>query len=861
MNENLFKEIVLILDKAQNNSSTHQKCRTVLLNIFKNCNVEAFYDCFERILIIILSDDPKNKNIYLERAIDFITSFCAATEDINKIGASFFEMILNFLLNLHNLHSHVVRFRVCQLINKLLDGLKGNELSEVTCNQIEEAILERLQFDSKSQVRCQAVLGIYRLQNAENVNCRIIPALALHMSNDPSFKVRKICIEKIHVRREVVTALVSRTRDVHSDVRLAAFKRLSKLVKMLKITERHIVITNGFLDGSTDVVNYISNQFVIEWLNEYDNDYLKLLRAFWVDFTEKHINESTRVIGFVLKTLFRVRPYEELLHVLQIGENRLLSVKTLNWVLVIYWRLLIDYFRNLESCEHLLDDILPELIYFAEFIQEYIGSVMSGFAESQFVLNEFFIISQGYDISDTVSRNVLTKLVLTTVRHFDLFPDVVITIMSNLKKTIPNLDERIQCVSETISDILYPVAEEQKTSQHEFEMATLKVHIHSMEEKLRLAVQEEDYNAAAKLKQDINASKAKLEESIPPPPAPIAKTTDLPSIIKCLNIATALLLSREITCLNPTLRTLNEDITSDFLAHDDLTVRTKALECYALCCLMDRKWAEKGITIFTTCILANTISPTNYVNSLIISIKAVCDLFVLYGESIMQQMEGDDLPNISTTAIIQSLVDLMNDDNVQLQECATLALCNLIRKGRIHSAPLISRMILKWCNPACDDSEQLRHIIGIMLEELPSLTGAADLLENCVLPTVKTLVKAPSSSPLAEVNLYAVVKFMLSLCLICEENENLHCNLAVKICSEIADKPDQTVNVVLSKILLLLEMRVDYNFVDGLYNVCEDILEDCDNRVVQKNIEKFKVLLSNVGNQSDDMSAIQEIEE
>ncbi|XP_031355984.1 condensin complex subunit 3-like isoform X2 [Photinus pyralis] len=879
MNENLFKEIVLILEKAQNSTSTHQKCRTLLLNVLKS-DLDEFYLCFERLLGVVLNANPKDKNIFAERAIEFITSFCASTQETSE--GSFFESVLNFLLSLHDLHSDVVRFRVCQLVGKLLDGLKGNELTEVLCREIEEAMLERVQFDSKSQIRCEAVLGVYRLQNVEDVHCEVIPVLTLHMCNDPSFKVRKrawdnlslsvpsllsrsvefqvrkVCIEKVHVRREVVAALVSRTRDVHGDVRLAAFKRLSKLVKILKISDRHTVLINGFLDHSKDVVNYVSNQFVVEWLNEYDNDYLNLLRALWMDFIEKHIVESTRVIELVLKALFRVRPYEELLEVLHIGDNRLLSVNTLNWVLVVYWRILIEHFRNVECCENLLDSILPEPVHFASFIREYIGSVMSGFPESQFVLNEFFIIARGYDISDTVSRHALTKLVLDTARSFDLFPDVVVTMVGNLRTTIPNLDERIERVSETISDILYPAVEDARTPQYEFEMATMKIRIHTMEEQLRLAVQEEDYDTAAKLKQEIDASKAKFEESIPPP---VTKTTDIPSIIKCLNIARALLLSRDVTCLNPTLRTLNEDITSDFLAHDDLTVRQRSLECYALCCLMDRKWAEKGILIFTSCILANSLSPTNDVHSLIIAIKSVSDLFVLHGESIVEQNEDEDLPKISTTAIIQSLVDLMNDENVELQECATAALCNLIRRGRIHSPPLISRMILKWCNPACNDSEQSRHIIGIMLEELPTLTGASDLLENCVLPTVKTLYKAPKSSPLADVNLYSIVKFMLSLCSICEENQNLHCNLAVKICTEIADKPDQGINVVLSKVLLLLEMRADRDLVDGLANICEDILEDTNNRAVQKNVEKFKVLLLSAGSESEEMPAIQEVEE
>lgn len=74
------------------------------------------------------------------------------------------------------------------------------------------------------------------------------------------------------------------------------------------------------------------------------------------------------------------------------------------------------------------------------------------------------------------------------------------------------------------------------------------------------------------------------------------KRTDIPTLKKYLDIASSLLSSPQITFLSPTLATLKDDIEM-LLIHANDSVRTKALKCYALFCLIDKKCAQIGIHI------------------------------------------------------------------------------------------------------------------------------------------------------------------------------------------------------------------------------------------------------------------------
>ena len=83
----------------------------------------------------------------------------------------------------HTANSHAVRFRVCQLINKLLGSLSENaQVDDEICERIHEAMLIRVT-DKYPNVRIQAALAMARLQDPNDHECPTIKGLTL--SDDP----------------------------------------------------------------------------------------------------------------------------------------------------------------------------------------------------------------------------------------------------------------------------------------------------------------------------------------------------------------------------------------------------------------------------------------------------------------------------------------------------------------------------------------------------------------------------------------------------------------------------------------------------------------------------------------------------
>lgn len=115
---------------------------------------------------------------------------------------------------------------------------------------------------------------------------------------------------------------------------------------------------------------------------------------------------------------------------------------------------------------------------------------------------------------------------------------------------------------------------------------------------------------------------------------------------------------------------------------------------------------------------------------------------------------------------------------------AVKGLCLLVCHTSLDSPSLISRLIIKWANPATgnylkihtpplhphsnfflDDTNEceIKQVIGNALNYFVHLPNGGSQLKNAVLPTVRTLVRAPKNSPLHEVQ-NSVIKFLVALC-------------------------------------------------------------------------------------------------
>ena len=121
----------------------------------------------------------------------------------------FLAEFFNFLLDFHDSHSKAVRFRVCQIINKLFDGLNDEtSIDEDLAGRVYDCMLVRLT-DKFPAIRVQAVKAIYRLQDVQDPQCPVIESFLHLMEKDSSPDVRRAALTSVAVTHKSLRAIIS----------------------------------------------------------------------------------------------------------------------------------------------------------------------------------------------------------------------------------------------------------------------------------------------------------------------------------------------------------------------------------------------------------------------------------------------------------------------------------------------------------------------------------------------------------------------------------------------------------------------------------------------------------------------------
>jgi condensin complex subunit 3 len=84
------------------------------------------------------------------------------------------------MLQNHKANSDAVRYRCCQMLAKLMTAINNEQfIDEDLFDSLCDAMLERLK-DINSRVQVQAISAIYRLQDPNDRNCRVIQGMCGH---------------------------------------------------------------------------------------------------------------------------------------------------------------------------------------------------------------------------------------------------------------------------------------------------------------------------------------------------------------------------------------------------------------------------------------------------------------------------------------------------------------------------------------------------------------------------------------------------------------------------------------------------------------------------------------------------------
>ncbi|XP_037775127.1 condensin complex subunit 3-like [Penaeus monodon] len=892
---------------CQRTAASHPKLVKHLTRTYLKSDFEYFLSEFTSLLKKSLIYGDKQPAV--ERTLNFVAKFATSkkseTEENGKEEKAkdgdeeegeeepeeadpFLVKLIQFLLNNHEANSQAVRFRVCQLINKILNHM-GEEavIDDELYSNIYDTMLHRLQ-DKVPSVRVQAVLALARLQDPRNKECPVIKAYRYHLSMDPNSDVRRAVLTSIAITFQTLPDILERTRDVRDLVRRQAFEVISRKVhlKSLTIAQRVRLIAEGLTDRSDVVRGAVEKNLIQSWLRMVNGNVLDLLSCLDVETAVKEAE-------LALQSMFRDVPYADLIENLGLNkETRTLESGELRPESALYWRCLAEYLRK-EGAEEALELLLPELTHFCSYVNNFVmvevmddGDTQETLVrcmEREFMTTQLVSIIMLYDLSDEVGRRTLDQL----VRRLLVSDKVGETLVKGLVEVFGKLHPattRVNQLAEIISEIREPVTRieqqerplsDEEQRKRKLEAARVKVKINQLREEVEDCVRSLDLERAQALKKELEELEKKSsvidlnfstsEEVIQ------EERTDPTTLSKCLIIVSHMIENPDIIVMNPTLYSLHENLVLPCLRSEDPSVRNQAVRALGLLCLISEELSCQHLILFMQ------IAKIDIEQIQHSALRCAIDLIHLYGLEKFTEAAEDicDITGIPSSpkekekekdskdgivneeeggAIISALCQMMDSENAEVRTTAAEGLCKLLLACRITSSKLLSHLVLMWYNPITEDDSLLRHMLGVFFPLYASYGGTnQESLCAAVLPTLQTLFNAPTRSPLADVDVEDVANFLVSITspsIIADrsnEQVNNHDLLVFTLCSEVLAYPESSWNKLLIRCLNNLSLSpTNFSTLRQVDVLAMKLLKRVKERVCINGLERFQQSVQNL---------------
>ncbi|XP_031670722.1 condensin complex subunit 3 isoform X4 [Oncorhynchus kisutch] len=892
--------------RAQKGHNNKAKLVASLKNTYNKLEDKTlFHEEFIQYLkhaMIVYKREPAVENV-IEFVSKFSTSFHTPSaeggeeEDEEEDENPFLSYMFNFLLESHKANSHAVRFRVCQLINKLLGSMAENaQIDDDLFDGIHQAMLVRVT-DKFPNVRIQASLAMARLQEPQNHQCPTVNAYLLILENDSNPEVRRAVLSCIAPSSLTLPKILKRTRDVKESVRKLAYQVLSDKVhiRALSIAQRVSLLQQGLHDAAESVREVVQVRLLPAWLNLLQGDVLELLHKLDVE------NCSQTALD-TLTALFTHTPQDQLLHHrLQLDDRMLVPAGSLSCESVLYWRALCEFVKTKgDEGEEMLEKLLPEAATFAEYLYGYVKCVpvlseeqKGDFAQLELVMTKEFISQQLIHLTGCLDTNEEggRKRVVAVLQEMLVLPQTPPSLVSLLTEKlltlIPDDHRRIQTVAEVISEVREPIVirqplDENENRRKQVKLAEVKVGILEAKQALEECISNQEFNRAAELKDSItdleNLRNNILQEENTQQDDKETETrmekTDPETLLRCLTMCVELLKQMNIkTRIGPTMSAILSSLILPSISNAQPAVRNMAVVCLGTCALHSKDLVN------THLVLLLQIAQLDEAKIRISALRSVIDLLLLYGFTLLSerpsvapqtshspanqedQEKGEEPEEGSSTAqsILMMLSDFLDSEVSELRTETAEGLAKLMYSGRISSAKLLSRLVLLWYNPVTEDDTRLRHCLGVFFQLYARESRAhQECVEECFLPTLQTLLNAPATSPLAEVDVTNVAELLVELTrpssLIKPGDTQevcVHDYLAVRVCGEMLKDPSAPEVRLYAKVLNSLELSADGNTTRDLVTLLQQVTQEVKDRIALRAVEKLIGQLQDSNNQPD----------
>uniref|UniRef100_A0AAQ5X7D3 Nuclear condensin complex subunit 3 C-terminal domain-containing protein n=1 Tax=Amphiprion ocellaris TaxID=80972 RepID=A0AAQ5X7D3_AMPOC len=828
----------------------------------------------------------------VENVIEFVARFATSFQSPPKTEEEdFFHVpsVSSLFLLYSNLHA--VRFRVCQLINKLLGSMAENaQIDDDLFDNIHQAMLIRVT-DKFPNVRIQAALAMTRLQQPRDTDCPTINAYMLILENDTNAEVRRAVLSCIAMSPQTLPKVLKRTRDIKENVRKLAYQVLAEKVhiKAFTIAQRVGLLQQGLHDNSEAVRDIVCSRLLPAWLRQLDGNVIKMLHRLDVENCADTALET-------LKAVFKSTPTEELLqHRVELDNRKLIPVDSLTCESVLYWRALCEFIKSKgDDGDEMLEQVLPDPATYADYLCGYLKAVpmlseeqRADFNQLELVMTKEFISQQLIHLIGCLDTNEEggRKRVLAVLQEMLALPQtpssLVFLLTEKLLALIPDDHRRIQTVAEIISDVREPITgtsqpvDEKDIRRQQVQLAEVKVRILEAKQTLEDCIAAQEFNRAAELKDSItdlenhrNQILQEIAESNQPADKEIrTEKNDPETLLRCLTMCAELLKQMSIkTRIGPTISALMSSLILPSIANAHPAVRNMAVVCLGTCTLHSKELAK------THMVLLLQIAQLDEVKIRISALRAIIDLLLLFGFQLLSETAATQAAPPSQSpdkqedeaAVAKDKGDAPEDTHVSdLRTEAAEGLAKLMYTGRMSSTKMLSRLVLLWYNPVTEDDTRLRHCLGIFFQLYARESRAhQEVVEESFLPTVWTLMNAPATSPLAEVDINNVVELIVELTrpsALIKPSANtevcVHDYLAVRMCGEMLKDPTAPEVRLYAKTLSNLELSRDDTVRKDLQTLLQQLVEVVTDRVCLRALEKMVSQLVDSKEQAELLSA------
>lgn len=153
------------------------------------------------------------------------------------------------------------------------------------------------------------------------------------------------------------------------------------------------------------------------------------------------------------------------------------------------------------------------------------------------------------------------------------------------------------------------------------------------------------------------------------------------------------------------------------------------------------------------------------------------------------------------------ILDTCND--IKIYKVLIIGIGRLVLHGHYITKDVVSKFLLLYFNPATEP--EVNQLLGVFFETL-NRNKMQECLQTALIKTVITLFKAPSDSPLREIKMENILRYVIDSTrpIYCSNGLNLHNDIALEFLQMINDNiQNKEVIKLFSKELLTLEISDD----------------------------------------------------